>query len=448
MSKLLVTKKERMLLLNSEVLKDYPAARKFIMDNPNVKDDDLKYLPVDLRRFFQTLYNKVLKQASQEWQADSEDAIYILDDNEKMKCQLCNHDIKNVCEISNRLNGKKLVVGTECVKHFGMNSDFSIEETLEQKRKIKKLEYLFKYLPNIEKDIDNWYNKLEKYPIMIIDELEMPYIKLGERLKKIYNDYLNDKNNNKYIEQMKNLYDECDKIIKKINTYVNENSDKEFIATRQIEKWLIINDKHDIISHIKKTGVIDWKAAIQIEEPNFINYIIKKFNNYFKSQNIKLKILKFIQGKGLVIEVYYKYKIHVLVSYNEFMMFYGGVLFKQENIEPFDIKSIINKNLIYGDDSVALIISLINNKSKIFGIYIKDLENDIDYSQRDMFLYIKDEDSYVMPKIDQVVKKFKGIALDIDNISINDYINYIKQLKRIHKTDVYEIKKNRAKMGI
>lgn len=132
MGKLLVTRRSRTLLLNSETIKDYNEAYTFIRENSNLKDDELNLQTEYIQNFFNNLYDKILKQAVEEWTPDSDEPVYILDDDNKIPCQLCNIPIKNVCNISNKINNKKLTIGTECLKHFGMDMDISVEELLKK----------------------------------------------------------------------------------------------------------------------------------------------------------------------------------------------------------------------------------------------------------------------------------------------------------------------------
>lgn len=455
MSKLLVKKSERNLLLVSEALKDFPKAYDFIREHPNIKDDNLSELPLGIQEFFSNLFERVKKNAIEEWSANSKDAIYELEDDERIKCNLCGTEIKYVCEISNKISNKILVVGTECVKKFGIYTAVHIDKVLKEKRQIKKYEYMVKFYPNIEQDIQFWNDELEEYSkkhnIIILDKYEYPYTELGGILKALYAEYLKDTDTSiikskSYVEKIRSIYEKRSDYMRDINIYANQNKNKDFIATKKIEDWLISNDKRETLNYIKKNGIIDWRAAIQIQEPELASKFIKIFNIYFKKQNLNLKIHRLVPQKGLEVEVFYKYKVHLLLNYKDFMMFNGGVLFEQENLEQIDLVNIIRNNSIIGEDSLYLTISLINDISKKQGVYIKELDDDIDFPNGDMFVYLKEENCFVMPKIKEVTTRYKDLAFGLGTNSINSYIKFLKRHKRVHKEDVREIKENRKRM--
>ncbi len=67
---LLVTKRDRNILLGSRIINDYPIIIKFIKTIPNLQDKELHLLDEETKRFFKNIYRKVLNQASKEWVVD------------------------------------------------------------------------------------------------------------------------------------------------------------------------------------------------------------------------------------------------------------------------------------------------------------------------------------------------------------------------------------------
>lgn len=57
---LLVTKRDRNILLGSRIINDYPIIIKFIKTIPNLQDKELYLLDEETKRFFKNIYSKVL----------------------------------------------------------------------------------------------------------------------------------------------------------------------------------------------------------------------------------------------------------------------------------------------------------------------------------------------------------------------------------------------------
>jgi hypothetical protein len=90
--------------------------------------------------------------------------------------------------IVNRLNGKTLNVGSECVKEFDL--DFkSIGKSLSQLKadmvRMQRRTKLNEMFPGIAKMIDSWSRQLGQYPVIIPMKFEKPYLECGAKVKKV-----------------------------------------------------------------------------------------------------------------------------------------------------------------------------------------------------------------------------------------------------------------------
>ena len=134
------------------------------------------------------------KKTSSEW------ALFDVEENETDICE-CGKTIHNLYTILNKRNGKKLIVGSHCIKHF---------ENKELNENVKKI-----------KQVSNSYKKLVKNQKI---RLKMKFIKK-----------CCDKH--KYVYQILENHNELIKLIKKYNSIDNiiEKNNKFYFRTWKIE---------------------------------------------------------------------------------------------------------------------------------------------------------------------------------------------------------------------
>lgn len=290
----------------------------------------------------------------------------------------------------------------------------------------KRYEKIVQYFPNIEKDIYSWDSELEKFPIIIINEFRKPYIELKDKIQKCYDEFLSKKNSIQdsiLIEKIREIYNDRDSILNKISVYVDENRNSEFIATRDIANWLKFNNLRRPLEEIYEIGKINWRTSLKIQESTFSKLIKTKFNQSFEKEKKNFRIVDVIPNKGIVFEFLNSYKVQVVANHFDFMLQNGGVIFNESIDEPLTDMKLLNSSKLYGERTLETIMFLLNKKSRKHGIYIKNIDMDIDYLLGDMYLYIKEPDYYIMPKLDNITERFKDLALGYGNKKDVDYIN-------------------------
>ncbi|MCG9969648.1 hypothetical protein L9W92_16715 [Pelotomaculum terephthalicicum JT] len=120
--KLRLKNKERTLLLNSQVIEDYPWFHDLLKSNQRITEELIDSLSIDYQRFFDNMLNKVIGQATVEWEGNPQHPVDDLEDK-RTPCTLCGQPTRWVFYIFNKWNGKNINVGSECVKHFGISVD-------------------------------------------------------------------------------------------------------------------------------------------------------------------------------------------------------------------------------------------------------------------------------------------------------------------------------------
>ncbi len=285
MRKKLVLYKERKLLLKSDTIvalsNRFPWLVNFLMSNKDAHKEDMSTLSKEVQNYFQYHHDAVVKQASSEWEMDKQ-RFYIPYKKDKgiIKCELCNHELTYLCYIVNKFNQKELIVGSECINHFGMNGDIKLDTLIKDRTKLIKSTILNDAIPGIIQLHESWDRHLDNYDIMIPERFEAPYTQLGQRLNVILDKYYKSKNAaqnvfNCTVAQIKSILAEREKLLVKIAIYTQENKDKPFVVTKEIERW-IGNHSNDATLHqwIHEDGFITSHTLFRIQEPSVVEKVI------------------------------------------------------------------------------------------------------------------------------------------------------------------------------
>ncbi len=452
MGKLLVKFKERNLLINSTVIEDYPHLKEFIENTPTMKKCQLDTLHPEMQVFFDNMFSKVLKQAAEEWSGDNQHPIDLLDDDNRIRCQLCNHKIKYVCYIVNKLNANRLEVGRECVKHFGLISDIPIEELFKEMARIKKIEEFNLLVPGIEKVIGTWDGKLDRYPILIPKKMKSPYLALGRRVKELFQEFVGEHEITE--DKKEEIFCEIYEILKKqeallnnIEKYVAEEKNQKYVPTREMVNWLKrkrIKDAYTALDWLEEDGKVAWRTIFRIEEPNFMKSVIKDLNEHFT--RIGLKVEKVDTNlNGYILVSSKKPKIKLFCKHRKLMLDYGGLLFDQDIDKKLTLENVVQISTIYKEESTidAFIdtISVLTNK---FDIEFK--ENFYDFDE--VVVYDKKANNFIIVKhLLSFIDNFKGLPFEVGNETVEDLVKYITlpHNTRYSPTDIKEIRKAREK---
>lgn len=139
----------------------------------------------------------------------------------EIDCEFCGHrNLKNVCVIENKYTNKRLNIGTECLKKTGVGIGANVYKILAESKKEKRLEYIEELFPGIE-EINNCDELLEKIEISGNEEIIQNYIKLGIKVEKYLELYVNNNTSDKKAEEIlleiERIIQEKDNEIKKIN---------------------------------------------------------------------------------------------------------------------------------------------------------------------------------------------------------------------------------------
>ena len=423
----LITKRDRNILTGSKIIEDYLVLKRFIDKTPNWDDRRLNELDNETILFFQNIYSKVLKQATEEWTVDMSSVEYFEGDN--MQCELCSQrPIKNICIIENNFTGKKLKIGTECVKHFGIKKDVEIEKLLEQSKRIKGLETLNDIYPGIEREINNWDYFLEKQTILIKKEVSQKYISEGAKAKIILEEYLDTKTSvkrrNKIVESLDTILKNKKIEIKKIEDYVDKNEGNLLIPNRALINRLKSSREWELIEMLEEDGVIRHRTLFRINDEELCKSLVGAINKELKEFNCFVDGVGFDKGLGYIYSYKKKNRIKLFFNHNEFCFNYYNFITGDEG-DNIDFGGLINISRIHGENSIE------NALYELFDLIRNTqfkLEDGIYHEYDNFYVYNKETKSYYELEINSLIKEFTQ-DLFINTKSTRDkFYNYVLDL--------------------
>lgn len=444
----LVKLRERMLLLNSKTIEDYPWLYQFLEENPNIKESELATLPPDTQNFFNNMFKLILKQASEEWTSRDGFPVDVLDGDERIPCELCHTPIKYICYITNEVNGKELVVGSECVTHFGMDLGKPPAQLFKERIRTKRLEKLNTEFPGIGKIINSWNQTLEEYAILIPEKLEKPYLELGSHTSNLYQNYLDGKeaesDQQEIFDTFKGFLRDREKSLVNIENYVKDNISKKFIPTKDIVIWLTREGRREAIEWLKEDGLITWRTAHRIEEPTFMNLLVPEFNSAIKTFEVKIEKvdLDFRGKRGYVIQPLQTNEYKLFCKHSDLVINYGGLIFGQELVSPFSIGSLFNIGVTYDEKSIDIVVSNLSRICKGSGIGFK--EHDIEFNE--IVIFENSSGKYVILKLKDFAEQFKKLAFGLDEQNSEKVVSYINSLpnRRYSSEELKDLKSIRS----
>lgn len=448
--------REHQLLLNSEVIKQFPDIHKILLENEEITDAIVSRLSEKQQNFFENMLPAVLKQAISEWKGDDTNYYYEdkgPDKSKWLRCSLDNNPNRHIFYIYNQLNGITLNVGSECIKHFWGNEKLdgkSIGQIKKEGKKLRLLNELNNILPGIVKTIENWDFEIEKYEIIIPDFLEKPYYDLGKKARSLLEIYCKGKAEDTYVEDFKQILSQRDDLIHVIDNYVSENKHDKFVLKKNIKTWLLSRRNITAFNLLKEDGKITWRTAWRIDEPKFMKSIIKDLNGGLK--NIGLEIIDIDTDRsGYVLRSLKNKNILLFCKHDKLINYCGWIVFGNKPDDPFTLEHTFTLCTLYNDKSIEEVILSLGNAIKGSGIVFRSLKIDIDQiGANEIDIYDSNIDKYILGNLQEISEKFKGLAVGIDSITKDDLLNYINNLpdkQRYSKAELRDLLRMRKEIS-
>lgn len=443
--------KERTLLLNSDVIKQFPSARKLLEENRDITDEFIGNLSKEQSNFFNNVLPKVLKQAINEWKGDPKQ-MKDMGTNPFgwMHCSLDNQPNRYIFYIINKLNGTSLNVGSECINHFwdSWGSNFEGKTIAQLKRdavRVRMLNDLNDKIPGIEKIIDSWNLPVTGCEIILPRSLEKPYLDLGKRASALFEGYLNEKEYGDYEKDLKTILEQQNILISEIEEYVLRKYPEKFIPRKEIRIWLKNNGLTTVIDRLIDDGVITWGTAFKIEEPSFMKSIVVEINHGIRGVGLQVVSVDDTR-RGYVLETIGKDKIQLFAKHSDLIFYCGWILFDGKPIEKFNIENTLQHCKLNSEADMVVVLRGLDNIASKLEIFLED----VDYENDIVTFLHKKTSKYILADISKLTEEFKGLVIGAKDKTDADLIGYVKGLpgKRYSKAELNDLKKMRKEFNI
>lgn len=439
----LITKRDRNLLSRSDVTKGYPILNQFLDETPNLDSKELNILGEDAVKFFNDIYPKINKEAVNEWVVDKDYVDYR--PGEGIKCQLCGTPIIYICAIQNKINNRSMIIGKECVLHFGINSDFNMEEVLAEKKRINRLEKLNNFFPGIEKKIDRWDAFIDEQEILIKKDVKAKYIELGLNAKNIFNEFLSEKATNrirnKLLVEMNQILSSQIKEVDKIKNFVKKTKSDTLIPDRSLIKRLSTSGQRNVIDMLEEDGKIRHRTLFKINDEVYSISLINTLNSKFSTIECQIKEVVNVGNEwGYRFTYRKKANIKLFCSHKDLFFNYYNFITGDEG-DDIDLKGLISISKFYDWESIEAGLYDHFTLIKEYGLELKEVY----YDYGDM--YVLDKKQNLFYKLD-IKKTSQEFFMDyfFKNLSTKQKLyDYVKRNVKnsISKKDMIHLKKER-----
>lgn len=278
-SHLYIDKKQRNLLLESEISKEFPFLAALLGQHESIPRELVDNLPREQQVFFNHTLPKVLQQAQAEWYA--EDTCRDLGEI-SVHCTICNTPNRYIYYITNHHSGKTINVGSECIQKFFDNiterkgkKGFKLDR--EQARKIRRLDVFYKQFPGADTMLESWLQELDNLPILVPYEAKYRECCLrGRQLIKEFQECTRD--DHTIFRDFRQVIKDRDALWRYITSYVERNLNDPWAATREIKEWLQRNHKIQVLRRLKEDCRITTATFPDIWEPAYLKRILPILN--------------------------------------------------------------------------------------------------------------------------------------------------------------------------
>lgn len=431
MSKELISKKLRNLLLNSETIKKdiFSKLYNHLQINEVITFHDLKNN--ESLNDLTTYLDDLISACRSEWKPSASQPVQDLGlsyKEHRIKCDLCGYKylkIKN--QIVNQLNGKTLSIGSECVKEFGEEIRGLIDKVTIDTRKAEKRLLLEKHIPGIRIFIEST-NLVNSFDMIIPLNLSNKLINITLDIKKTYEEFISEKSITKVdqIDLVREKWEIKDSIIEVINSFVDENKFKQFAASFTVKNWILSNNNLTLTKQIREdNGFINWRSIHKVYEENFMRSVLQELNKYLNNENVYIESLNPVNRRVNLKFSKNNKILHGNISYQDLLLNIGGLLYKEPNVDA-TFKELVDMVKI-SIDSGNLLVNFILNK-----LYN---ESFIQEYQSGDELILKHKEVYIQISTSRLINDMKYLYLEA-NIKNDFLVNWINK----HKIKIMSLK--------
>jgi hypothetical protein len=436
---LLLDKKNRSLLINSDITKNeefiflHEFATEYLDKDSKEIDVALELLDTDNIYFINDMLQGLINLCKAEWIGDNNPVEIITDPSKRKKCSLCGApNNKWVYNIKNKINKRKMNVGSTCIGEFpsmefmvGKTRSY-LEKEAEKKIRLKDLTLRFH---GIERIVSTWTSELDKYSILIPYELETPYLEVGDKIKKVFDDFINKKVDENCFSEIEGFLNERDYFLDAMREYEEDHEDDDYIASRKVVNWLYNKGDLQTIESLKSTGYITYMTATSIYEKSFLTKVMEDLNFTFEDTGVSIAGLN-EEYQSFIIKPFKNEELKLYCSYQNFISYFGWSVFGEKQNAAFNLANLFKISRIRDRRSIDNIISNLKNTLRGTTFSVSTYSNrDYDYfTLNELDIFNKKTEKYTLVKLREFVDRFKSFAYKLGRDTVEDIIYYLEDI--------------------
>lgn len=416
---ILISKKQRELLLQSATIKqkEFSELLTHLNKNDTISFYDLKRYP-HLENLTSYL-DELIKSSSSEWFPSPTTPVFDLGPEyrkAKVVCELCGHKyLKLQYRIYNRILKKNMVIGSECIKEFGGGLENSFGSNIKDIQRAANKLFLEKEFPGIRKYIEN-KNVIHSYGMVVPKKFVIQWKQLREELRKSHSNYVSGKEKNLIL--LNSLWEEKQLLEEEIIKFIEDNKDKPFAVTGDLQKWLLRYQSEEFMNELQENnGFITLHNLHKVHEPLFMQYSLQNVSDELKNYGIKFRQVS--PGTKRVDLEFQKNKkvLNGHLPYFILMKDIAGILFNSPTPD-LSFNNILKKSTI---TSTSSLMNWMRLQLDSFG-YSVVFENETE------FVFSK-SNNYYLATIKKTVDTYKvDFFKNSSNNRINTWIESLKQM--------------------
>lgn len=272
-------REEITLLIDSNILNDYPALKKLITEKPDLRDEDIEDLS-PAEKLALDMYSYVAEVAANEW-ADIHSTEFPViragESPEHSVCELCGStQCLDLYPIANHDNSKVLYVGSTCIQRFVPQGRKNVTTLAQRRSELRKYAKLIKYFPGIyEKFVASGTKSCaaaSDLPYLVVDPLYQDAENSFKALRDLC--HRHQETDEQDIEPINILIraelENYSRISAQLNDYLRNAGSNWLIPTRAMIDRLKTYGEANVLNRVRKEGCINEKTLSKFDELLFL----------------------------------------------------------------------------------------------------------------------------------------------------------------------------------
>lgn len=336
--KLRVLNKGRKLLVESTVFEEYTDKAWFstLMKKPTkITKNDLHNLFFERQTFLEKDFNQIINQAASEWRRVKDDFDDMgPDKSDWRKCSLCGQSTRYIFYITNISSGRKINVGSECIKDFWPAEKSGMQRMIKEAQKFGAIKELRESLPKLGETLQEGLKPTEK-ALILPASLEKPYLDIYGQVRKVFDEYTEGKRKcGETIQELKVLLSQREQLVENIDNYVQLHANDRYAAKRKWIEWLKRENHYDyqtVLNWLQEDESVTWRSSCRIADPDFMRVIVDDLKPHFEKIGCSIESISRDEYEGYIIKSNSNKRIKFYHKHGELLTKYGWLVFEDKD---------------------------------------------------------------------------------------------------------------------